>query len=358
MGDKTGIAWTDSTWNPVRGCSRVGPGCENCYAEGVAARFSGTGQPYEGLARFSERRLPQWTGEVRFIDKHLADPLRWKKPRRIFVNSMSDLFHEKLSNEEISAVFGVMAAAPRHTFQVLTKRPERAIEWLAWAEKRGYDGAALFQEDDNDWRIRQMVNVAALRRGAHVASNHGGPWPLPNVCIGVTAEDQKRADERVPLLLKIPAAVRFVSVEPQLGAVSLQRLRARAAWPKIDWVICGGESGHRARPFDLAWARSLRDECEAAGVAFFMKQIGARRRAGEFFDFNKWVNHARRYIGGKSAVCVDKKGRACKVGADFMRARDEGAFPVAFYFKHQDAGADPNEWPEDLRVQRFPEVRA
>src|SRR5271156_1075393 len=126
MGVKTSISWTDATWNPARGCSIVSPGCHNCYAMRVAARFSAKGEPYEGLAKFSSvKRLPQWTGKVRLVPEHLADPLRWTTPRRVFVNSMSDMFHDGLSNEHIAAVFGVMAASTRHTFQLLTKRARR-----------------------------------------------------------------------------------------------------------------------------------------------------------------------------------------------------------------------------------------
>lgn len=268
MGNKTGIEWTDATWNPVRGCSRVSPGCKHCYAERVAARFCGPGQPYEGLAfrkvtvdGYGEDHMePRWTGEVRLIPEHLADPLRWKRPRRIFVNSMSDLFHEKLSNEEIAAVFGVMAAAPQHTFQVLTKRPEGMREFFRWMEGWGY----------SDYRL-----------DGYLAD--GGAWPLPNVWLGVSVENQHYADERIPILLDTPAAIRFVSAEPLLGPVDLlysawngaESLREMAG---IDWVIVGAESGPGARPMQEDWARSIRDQCAAAGVAFFLKQFAENGR--------------------------------------------------------------------------------
>lgn len=260
MGDSTGIEWTDATWNPVRGCSRVSEGCRNCYAERTAARFSGPGQPYEGLA---ERRgkgtgLPRWTGEVRLVPDHLADPLRWRKPRRIFVNSMSDLFHERLSNEAIAAVFGVMAAAPQHTFQILTKRARRMREWFTWAGRLNLD------------ELREFAYRAVNGDSDAVRVARGTTWPLPNVWLGVSTEDQETYVERVRDLHFVPAAVHFISAEPLLGAIDMRANEINPAW--LDWVIAGCESGPRARPCDVAWLRSLRDQCASAGVAYFLKQ--------------------------------------------------------------------------------------
>lgn len=296
MGDKTGISWTDATWNPVRGCSRVSEGCRNCYAERVAARFSGPGQPYAGLAKVTAPRdlldrvggrRNGWTGEVRFVAEHLADPLRWKKPRRIFVNSMSDLFHEKLTNEQIAAVFGVMAAAPQHTFQILTKRAKRMREWFSWMAAGDISPCGKYTEatstvvDFSRWYI-----------------NCPHAWPLPNVWLGVSVENQAAADERIPDLLATPAAVRFLSCEPLLGPVDLEHVRRsfggasydiqsclegddgfglNAARERIDWVIAGCESGPGARPCDVAWLRSLRDQCSSAGVSFWLKQAAKLR---------------------------------------------------------------------------------
>jgi protein gp37 len=243
MGDKSKIEWTDATWNPVRGCSRVSPGCENCYAERMASRFCGSGQPYEGLVKVHVRRSsvhvrrssvdprvkwssPRWTGEVRMVPEHLADPLRWKRPRRVFVNSMSDLFHERLKNEEIAAVFGVMAAAPRHTFQVLTKRAERMRDWFRWLESQiappekvgNWTRTGHGHRDVVHYYVRQLLtDDAAIVSG----EARTGAWPLPNVWLGVSVENQQYADERIPLLLETPAAVRFVSAEPLLGDVDL-----------------------------------------------------------------------------------------------------------------------------------------
>lgn len=300
MGATTGIEWTDATWNPIRGCSRVSEGCRNCYAERVAARFSGPGQPYEGLAKIGVRtgHHPKWTGVVRMVAEHLADPLRWRKPRRVFVNSMSDLFHDKLTNEQIAAVFGVMAAAPRHTFQVLTKRATRMREWFEWASTAAPPFAGLPSYDDHD-RHRQVVCRHAwdhLHPSDDVLEFQRGPWPLPNVWLGVSVENQAAADERIPELLATPAAVRFLSCEPLLGPVRLDdgqhgwlSCTSKAEGPSeascceafdvngwhyhgVDWVIAGCESGPGARPAEVGWYRSLRDQCAAAGVPFFLKQ--------------------------------------------------------------------------------------
>jgi protein gp37 len=343
---QTGINWTDSTWNPIRGCSRVSPGCENCYAESTAARFSGPGMPYEGLAKPSARGLPKWTGEVRFIEEHLADPLRWRRPRRIFVNSMSDLFHERLPNEEIAAVFGVMAAAPRHTFQVLTKRPERMREWFRWIADEGDELLAVVDEEPPSGSpipgacacFAKEKAIGGVLRDKDWREAMRAPWPLPNVWLGVTAEDQQRLDERVPILLDTPAAVRWVSAEPLLGQLDLTRIDAEAKArvdgmyqinpltgrntdmgrpcrdvARLDWIVVGGESGPRARPFDLAWARSIVDQCQTAGVPIWVKQLGADP------------------IDGTAGCSVWQRDKA---------------------------GADWTDWPAELKVRRFPEARA
>lgn len=319
MGDSTGIEWTDATWNPVRGCSRVSEGCRNCYAERVAGRFSGPGQPYEGLIKTVARKrvrrrdlasgdvelklevvsTSRWNGTVRLVPEHLADPLRWRRPRRIFVNSMSDLFHEALPDEAIAAVFGIMVAAAKrgHTFQVLTKRASRLPAWFEHirqeGKRRGIGPAAV------------CVRAAAAeleRAGEAVWSAFAfeqerwlPKWPVPNVWLGVSAEDQAAADERVPLLLRTPAAVRFVSYEPALGPVYFDAIqipderaglrfsalrrhhddRFGSSDVTLDWIIAGAESGPGARPAELGWYRSVRDQCAAAGVAFFLKQAAS-----------------------------------------------------------------------------------
>lgn len=294
----TGIEWTDVTWNPTRGCSRVSPGCEKCYAERQAARFAGAGGPYHGLVRVGPNG-PRWTGDVRLVPDSLTAPLHWRKPRRVFVDSMSDLFHEKISNEDIAAVFGVMAASPQHTFQVLTKRAERMLEWFMLVAAR----RPTVTMEPVAYCLGAMHGV--LRRPSAAVAHDGDgrpPWPLPNVWLGVSVEDQQRADERIPPLLATPAAVRFVSYEPALGPVDFQRYIYDGAWmndplatrgftaTRLNWIIVGGESGPGAREFDLAWARSIVAQCRAAGVAMFIKQDSGRLPGiqGRFTD-EEWA---------------------------------------------------------------------
>lgn len=252
MGDKTGIEWTDATWNPATGCDKVSPGCDRCYAETFAERWRGTrGHYFE-------------TGfDVQLRPDKLGLPLRWTKPRRIFVNSMSDLFHDKVSDTYIAKVFAVMAAAPHHTFQVLTKRHGRMRSLL--------NNPTFFETVADYWPEFGPMPLGTDRR----------LWPLPNVWLGVSAEDQKRADLRIPALLDTPAAVRFVSAEPLLGPIDLHGDpigKDSVFWiGHLDWVIVGGESGPGARPMHPDWARSMRDQCVAAGVPFLFKQWGEFR---------------------------------------------------------------------------------
>jgi protein gp37 len=247
-------------------------GCLNCYAAKQAARglpglnSPTTGEPYARTTTSG----PRWTGKVDLIPKMLAKPLSWRKPRpgrrgtRCFVNSMSDLFHESLPFEHIAAVFGIMAACPHITFQVLTKRPERAVKFFRWVEtfadlvQSTVLGVVLHyaQRECPDPSLRDTSPILAT------------PWPLPNVWLGTSVEDQATADLRIPLLRSAPAAVQFVSYEPALGPVDFTRFQP------IDWLICGGESGPGARPMHSEWARSARDQCQAAGVPFFFKQWG------------------------------------------------------------------------------------
>jgi protein gp37 len=210
------IEWTDASWNPVRGCTKVSPGCKHCYAETFAERFRGVpGHPYEqGF-------------DLRLVPEALEEPLRLRKPRRIFVCSMADLFHDEVPDEYIAAVFGVMAACPQHTFQVLTKRAERLAKWFAWVEERERQGRRLYPDDEPAWRVGQMLAVALLRASTLSGFRPGRkttgyesfdprrqPWPLPNVWLGISAERQAEADQRVPRL------------DPR----------------RVDWVIAGGES--------------------------------------------------------------------------------------------------------------------
>ena len=364
MGDKTGIQWTDATWNPLRGCSRVSEGCRNCYAEKMAGRFCGPGQPYEGLITIGEKG-PRWNGKTKTVPHKLDEPLRWTKPRMVFVNSMSDLFHESVSFEFIALVFSIMAASPIHTFQVLTKRPARMREWFKWAaNSKAWSGAA----HDDGWNViaeaacsSHEVNWPAWvgEEGEGLfdrwRSNRNYAWPLPNVWLGVSVEDQITADERIPLLLDCPAAVRWVSYEPALGPVNFNATPSQEGftpvngftmddlrgclprWQRaplqecmlsggLDWIVVGGESGPGARPFQLDWARSVIRQGKAARVPVFVKQLGA------------CASDERNGIAGKS-----------------LRVPSE-ALPLVSKRLKAKKGDDMSEWPAELRVRQWPEV--
>lgn len=306
--DMTTIEWTHlpgfrgESWNPVTGCTKVSTGCKNCYAEATFPRaYSKSGRKFTDVMMHSDR-----------LDK----PLRARAPRCYFVNSMSDLFHTDVTDDFIRAVWATMAAARQHRFIVLTKRPDRMQEMLA------------------AWRRDGLT----LREGCGAV--------LPNCWLGVSVEDQAAADERIPLLLQTPAAVRFVSYEPALGPVCFakswmmtaaddmwergdplaavmmrQSVADGSGWmaPALDWIIVGGESGPKARPFDVQWARDTVRQCRAAGVACFVKQVGA------------WpVYRAMKPFNGPQQLFSN---------GEPLRDRK---------------GADMSEWPEDLRVREWP----
>jgi protein gp37 len=319
MSDTTTIEWTDSTWNPVTGCTKVTPGCDNCYAETFAERWRGTpGHHFENGFDLTLR------------PNALTMPLRWRKPRKVFVNSMSDLFHKDVPDAYIARVFAVMALTPQHTYQVLTKRHGRMRSLL----------------NSSDFRIAcetaqaVLVNDDATPMPRYEREQKTSQWwsdfakPLRNVWLGVSVEDQKRADLRIPALVETPAAVRFLSCEPLLGPVDLTawmpdgpanwrcqepscrrfftgplqkhcpNCSAEGMWTgshtgndrpngqPIGWVIAGGESGPGARPMSPDWARSLRDQCTAANVPYLFKQWGAYQPTGYMA------------IGARSTGCV------------------------------------------------------
>lgn len=264
MGDKTGIEYLDATWSPAKGCSHVSLGCDNCWAERQAARFCKPGEFFEGLVEDGH-----WSGAPRLYEKELRKPLAWKRPRRIGVCFMGDLFHEEVSFLWIDRVFAVMESAKQHTFLLLTKRPLRMLEYLS-----------------------QMPDSAARR----------GNWPLRNVWLGTSVEDQETAVRRIPALLRCPAALHYVSVEPMLGPVDLTHLDVDGnhsdpenEWCQIDaltgrhsdmgrpcpsidvrldWVVAGGESGPGARPTHPLWVYDLQRQCEQAWIPYWWKQWG------------------------------------------------------------------------------------
>lgn len=296
--NKSDIEWTDTTWNPVRGCSLVSAGCEHCYAMKQAHRMSHPGGAYEGLTEIGPNGV-RWNGKIKLVESELAKPLRMKKPQKIFVNSMSDLFHPDVPFEFIDKVMAVIALCPQHTFIVLTKRPERMAEYFN-------DNSTVRSTTRGDslisyWKKFPPKGIAAICLEHYT-------FPLPNLWLGVSVEDQKTADARIPKLLATPAAVRFVSYEPALGPVDFaeiysgitrESVLAPECWGdcncdglygfdpgcrynggdgaltrKLDWIIMGGESGPGARPMHPDWAQDVRDQCKDAGVPFFFKQWG------------------------------------------------------------------------------------
>ena len=324
MGDKSDIEWTDATWNPVRGCTKISPGCKHCYAETFAERWRGVpGNAYEqGF-------------DLRLVPAMLPRPLRWKRPRTIFVNSMSDLFHEGVPFEYIAAVFGVMAACPQHTFQVLTKRADRLPQFFAWltacaeVAASGNDAMPWGGIHPMVWALavvtKPTIDDATMQR----VCDSSLPWPLPNVWLGVSVEDRKYGVPRIDHLRECPAAVRFLSIEPLLEDLGELDLRG------IDWVIVGGESGPGARVFDIAWARSIVRQCRVAGVPVFVKQLGAN----------------------PIESCVRCGGRGIARSNDGSDpdwcGECAGGTPWALALASR-KGGDMAEWPADLRVREVP----
>lgn len=275
----TGISWTDETWTVVTGCSKVSAGCAHCYAEQLAPRLAAMGKEgYTSLpwkARNAEKN-------VVLRPERLDQPLRWKRPRRVFVTSMGDLFHELVPFEFVDRVLAVMALASQHTFQVLTKRPERMAAYFAGDRRYKFAAAVAYTDPpEHTYAYKRRPQLATECRD-HL------PWPLSNVWLGTSVEDQKAANERIPHLLRTPAAVRFLSCEPLLGPVDLWSpiyrsphhggLQSAFGWGEgVHWVIAGGESGLGHRDMDPDWMRKIRDDCSAAGVAFFGKQASGPR---------------------------------------------------------------------------------
>jgi protein gp37 len=246
---KTKIEWATDVWNPTVGCTKVSAGCKNCYAERIFERF----HPDE---KFSN---------VKCYPERLDQPTHWRNPRKVFVDSMSDLFHEDVPFEFIDKVFAVMALVSKHTYMILTKRPERMLKYL----NDPYRFSSV--EASADIYLQEKVGLGTFLDPRE--------WPLPNVWLGVSVENQAMADERILLLLQTPAKLRFVSVEPMLGLIDISKyLEFDYSSPKVRWVICGCESGPRARPMEMDWVRSLHDQCKLNSRFFFLKQMMIDRK--------------------------------------------------------------------------------
>jgi protein gp37 len=405
MSDKTSIEWTSATWGITRGCARVSAGCGDshgggCYAERMAHRFAGPGQPFEGLTRLTSNG-PRWTGEARFVSSMLGLPLTWRKPRRIFVSSMSDLFHDDITNEQIAAVFGVMAMCPQHTFQVLTKRPQRMVKWFDWTVR----------EHSIDHAVARWVGIAAqsiasgvtdaflsvLRRHwdplRPVASNTRDLLPLPNVHLGVSTENQEAADERIPILLQVPAAVRFVSAEPLLGPIDFDLPRCDACGEPADsvasdgatpwcsehdnecsyghwldfigddgasanggisWIIAGGESGPGSRGCSVDWIDSIVKQCVAAGTAVFVKQLGAH--PFEEREADGGSHGSTEALASLGAPHPQRRWFPSGDGWCLTHTPDGRSRWIRGLRLLNRKGGDMAEWPTHLQIRQFPEV--
>jgi protein gp37 len=336
----TEIEWTQEVWNFLRGCSRDNAECDRCYAMFVSRR--GLLAIDAGLTKLrpkdSKRPGVDWTGKIAVMTERLGLPLRWKKPRKVFVNSMSDLFHPGVPFEVIAAAFGVMAATPRHTYQVLTKRPERAAEFFAWLGTVTMDEMHAGTTKHGVHTLRTDGDGYDLALRAWYALRGSFPWPLPNVHLGVSAGRQETAEEKVPALLRLPAAVRWVSAEPLLGEVDFTKLALAdglvlnalrgvtthpphgsiTVGPRLDWIVPGGESGSRPRWCDLAWIRRIVKQGAIAGVPVFVKQLGGNPI---FYPGNEETG----YEGVPQLVEINDA-----------------------------KGGHIDEWPEDLRVRQWP----
>lgn len=326
----TRIEWTDATWNPTTGCTHEGPGCDNCYAKTMTHRLESMGHSkYAGLTVLNKAGDRHFNGVLKTHDDALELPLTWKKPRMVFVNSMSDLFHKSVSFDFIDKVFAVMALCPQHTFQILTKRPERMAEYLNAVEMQNRDAS--------------VYNATLDMTSAFGPSMPDWKWPLPNVWLGCSPVNQEKYDQYIPHLLKVSAATPFLSLEPLLGPINLNldhevltdlmdadpnrdpRNRGRYPFPGLrghaitrrrhwlKWVIVGGESGPGARPCKVEWIRDIIKQCKAAGVPCFVKQLGSHPIDGS---------------GYSRLPLKDKKG------------------------------GDMSEWPRDLRVREMPAAAA
>ena len=365
------IEWCEESWNPVIGCSKCSLGCTHCYAERMAHRLKGicvatatnpycllTGRNHQYLGKTDDNG--NWTGNIQYCDWLLDIPLHWNKPRRIFVCSMSDLFHPKVPFEFILKMIGITIATPWHTYLILTKRPKRMYDFFAcypdgWFIREGMKHSTFSNEffaiDSIKEILPDLSKANEYWKSNYDQSKRGKldgpvPFPQPNVHLGVSISNQAEADEKIPILLQIPAAVRWLSIEPMLEGIDLTRIggdkfgwgridilnglrymRANALeegseWEtepceKINWVVVGGESGPGARPMHPDWARSIRDQCVAAGVPFYFKQWGEYLHESQGVNvdgpINAGGNSKKGYLwpDGTWSIRVGKKKAGC-----------------------------------------------
>ncbi len=311
MATNTTIEWTDKTWNPTRGCSRVTDECAHCYAEPIAHRFGGPGKPYEGLVHSTGA----WNGQIRLVPDLLTDPLRWINGHRVFVNSMSDLFHENVPFEFVDKVMAVMACTTRHTYQVLTKRPDRMVKYLERLDDSRID--SVFEWPELIRPLDVWPQWTPHREGKRGGYDCCGPiWPLVNVWFGISAGRQAAFDERWEIIedadLDLTGWNLFLSAEPLLEALGIALALPRADMPygpKLKWVICGGESGPGARPCALGWLKDIVRQCSQSETPVFVKQVGA--------------------------CPTNREGERCPHITDRK-------------------GGDIEEWPAELRIRLFP----
>jgi len=323
------IEYTHETWNPVVGCAHSGsPGCDHCYAAKMAWRLAhipATRELYEGLTRQTESGRIEWTGKVRVNENALATPLHWHKPRRVFLGSMTDWMFSGIPSRRRLEMLAVMALTPRHRYLTLTKRHlnlRPVLETIGDHDPANLLAEAAYRITSNDEAECQVANAV----NNLLAPEHNVGWPLRNLALGVTVCNQAEADEKIPLLLATPAAIRWVSVEPMLGPVDLTAIKAHAAnhcanaLHALDWVVAGGESGHGARPVHPDWLRSLRDQCASADVPFFFKQWGewsaiSQLDDSQFGQHEDWPNSDHiAHLRGPDVVHLDDPCPVYRVG--------------------------------------------
>lgn len=344
------IEWTQKTWNPTVGCTKVSAGCKECYAMKMAWRHihnPKTKKDYEGTVMKTENGEINWTGKINLLHERLQEPFSWKKPTIVFVDSMSDLFHADVPDEYIAKVFAIMALCPQHIFQILTKRPDRMLHFLTLNNE---DFALLMENAIYEMGLSENEDADVDTLACKVYNYSGNNFPLPNVWLGVSVENQKEADERIPLLIRTPAAKRFLSCEPLLGNIDLDNLNAlyktegkmvASLWHYlIDWVIAGGESGSNARPMHPEWVRSLRDQCTRAAVPFFFKQWG------EYRPHEEWLLTKRADRFKREMIWLDYEGKTLE-DADLKTVKGRNMILIMKDGKHN-AGRllDGKEWNE------------